>query len=221
MLTGALIATLPAGAVSPAGTEAIPVTIPDPRLDPAAAAEIQGLFDEVRQVLVSDEFRTNLIAVTQGLDLRLQPKGEMTTGSELARMLRGEQPGATYLPAVVRWRPSGGSETQRMKRPPHGPVIKVKNAARASWQSNDPVSRSCPINTAAHELTHTITRTPGQVDWTISDHGFSRAPETQHFASYLVGSVAQCTWLQRNGDLTGTVAACVAANGTRKFSPKC
>lgn len=207
-------------AADPPRTAQIPATMPDPRLGEAEAAEIQGLFDEARAVLASAEFEANLVATTRGLDLRLKPEGETISGAELARMVRGEHPGTTYLPALVRWRSLfWGTETEARDEPPFGPVIKVKGAVRGLWRSRDPLRRSCPINTAAHELTHTLTRTPGEIDWTIADKDYEDAPATQHFASYTVGSVAQCTWLQRRKELKVPVEACIEENGTRDYSP--
>jgi hypothetical protein len=198
----------------------VPPTHPDPRLTPEEAAEIQALFDEARRILMSPGFKSNLIAAAAGLDLRLEPNGAGVDPAELAQMLRSEHSRFSYVSTKVRWRDLfWGSETEPSERPPPAAVIKLKKSVRGSWRSEGALEKSCAINTAAHELTHTISETPGKVDFTIADGGYGGAAKKgQHFASYTVGSVAQCTWLQERRAMPGSLAECVRSHGTQGYT---
>lgn len=88
------------------------------------------------------------------------------------------------------------------------------------FQSQDIVERSCAINTAAHEYAHTISTMPVRYDAAFTDTNDRqelipnrRNPGTP-VASYLIGTVAQCTWLQDQGRVgAGGLQACVQTFG--------
>ena len=79
--------------------------------------------------------------------------------------------------------------------------------------------RSCTHNTLVHEWTHTFSMGDNH-NPVVVDTGPLGAPAssgTLPLASYTVGSVAQCTWLQQRGDIArdaGALKACVAKFGT-------
>ena len=94
-----------------------------------------------------------------------------------------------------------------------------------AFGAGDVVTRSCAINVAAHEYAHTISLTPvgyrvafsdtGEVQREIPDR---RNPGTP-VASYLIGAVAQCTWLEKQGRIgQADVPACVEVFGTAAFN---
>jgi hypothetical protein len=197
---------------------ASPQVTADPRLSRADADEIEALFALAAQVLASSEFAANLGETAANLDLRMAPDGASVTPGELAEMLRGDRPGIRYAPARVRWRQWGGSNTELDRGQP---VIGLKRSIRSLWRSSSARNRACAINSAAHELTHILTARPEGFEWLIADWGYQNTPRSQHFASYTVGSVAQCTWLNQQGGLAGTVGECVLRNGTRSYTPDC
>lgn len=109
---------------------------------------------------------------------------------------------------------------------PGGAVrIRIGRGVLADYRSIDLVERSCAINTMAHELTHAISRTPVIFSRAFQDtrRGDERIPgrrdPTSAVASYLIGSVAQCTWLQQQGRIThGGFSDCVRVFGARSFN---
>jgi len=80
------------------------------------------------------------------------------------------------------------------------------------WRSGTPIGRSCAVNSMAHELTHTIWNS-AEGSQVFVDRGHEDVPD-RPMVSYVVGSVAQCTMLERTGDLSGPFSACVAKWGT-------
>ncbi|MCR5880729.1 hypothetical protein [Phenylobacterium sp. J367] len=94
------------------------------------------------------------------------------------------------------------------------------------YRSMDPVERSCAINVAAHELSHTISTTPFFFTNAFTD---TRAHEPRivnrdagsvtPVGSYLIGAVAQCTWLEQQGRLRrGEFTGCLQVFGTRSMN---
>ncbi|HKR25401.1 MAG TPA: hypothetical protein VJS15_09095, partial [Allosphingosinicella sp.] len=141
---------------------AAPQVTPDPRLSPAKAGEIEALLAAAAQVLASTEFADNLAESAAGLDLRMEPEGAQAAPADLARMLRGDYPGVRYAPARARWRFFGGSNTVVDDGQP---LIQLKRGIRGLWRSPDPRRRACAINSAAHELSHTLTAYPDRFEW--------------------------------------------------------
>ena len=90
------------------------------------------------------------------------------------------------------------------------------------WLSTDMVRRSCAINTAAHELSHLISSdaTAFRFDTQpIRDDHAATWSNGKPIASYLVGTAAQCTWLQQNQYSPAVdFRACVQVFGTRAFN---
>ncbi|MDO8408607.1 MAG: hypothetical protein Q7S93_00870 [Phenylobacterium sp.] len=98
----------------------------------------------------------------------------------------------------------------------------------ADWSADDPVRRSCAINTLAHEIAHTISIspfvfTPAFTDTRLGERAIPRRGEGDSpVASYLIGSAAQCAWLRQQGRIVaGEVRACVEVFGTRGFNDRC
>jgi hypothetical protein len=99
----------------------------------------------------------------------------------------------------------------------------------ARWQSLDAVERSCAVNTIAHEMSHLISsQTPTYMmhltdsyaaSLTTRDRNGKEIQPPHAVASYLVGAVAQCTWLQENGYSPAVdLKACVQIFGHRTFN---
>lgn len=94
----------------------------------------------------------------------------------------------------------------------------------ARYRDRDLVERSCAINTMAHELAHTVSLTPllftAAIEDTRGDSEHIRGREGRSpVASYLVGAVAQCTWLENRGRIPSwAVLECVQVFGVRSFN---
>lgn len=94
-----------------------------------------------------------------------------------------------------------------------------------AFTGGDAVTRSCAINVAAHEYAHTISLTPMGYRPAFTDtNEVARAiPDRRHpgtpVASYLIGAVAQCTWLETQGRIgPDDVRACIEVFGTTGFN---
>lgn len=87
------------------------------------------------------------------------------------------------------------------------------------WLSQDLVEKSCAINTLAHEHSHTLSSHAQFYNMVFLDQDRRKAPTGVPAASYLIGTVAQCTWLQQQGRVKADgFKACVAVFGTRHFN---
>jgi hypothetical protein len=103
--------------------------------------------------------------------------------------------------------------------------VLITRGVLEAFGSSDVVARSCAINVAAHEYAHTISLTPvgyrvafadtNEIQREIANR---RSPGTP-VASYLIGAVAQCTWLEKQGRIgPADVGACVEVFGTAAFN---
>lgn len=95
-----------------------------------------------------------------------------------------------------------------------------------AWTARDPVMRSCAVNVAAHEYAHTISTSPIVYDAAFTDTRpgerriAGRDDREAPIASYLLGSIAQCVWLERQGRVRpGGLAACVEVFGVNSGNP--
>jgi hypothetical protein len=97
------------------------------------------------------------------------------------------------------------------------------------WQSLDAVERSCAINTVSHEMSHLVSNEPQLFMAHITDsHAATLTSKDKAgrainppnaVASYLVGAVAQCTWLQEHGYSPAVdLKTCVQVFGHRGFN---
>jgi hypothetical protein len=83
------------------------------------------------------------------------------------------------------------------------------------------VEKSCAINTLAHEISHTLSKQAGSNLQYILDEedGRPRPRAGEPFASYLTGTVAQCTYLQSKGRIKAAgFDSCVAVFGVARFN---
>jgi len=88
------------------------------------------------------------------------------------------------------------------------------------WRSTDLVERSCAINTMAHEISHTLSHDETQHLEYVLDTGDGSSAQAKPIASYFVGSLAQCSWLQDHDRVKKTNQAlqeCLATFGTIQF----
>lgn len=203
-------------------------------IDGASDAErgaASRLMEEARAVLTSSAFRANL----EGLDARYatiygRPSAQALSVGDVASVIALEPPGSRFAPAQVMVVDDNGSalgaagEGGTTGR--YSDVLITRGVLRA-FGATDVVTRSCAINVAAHEYAHTISLTPVgyHVAFTDTNETDREIADRQHpgtpVASYLVGAVAQCTWLERQGRIgRDEVAACVETFGVSAFNWK-
>jgi len=91
------------------------------------------------------------------------------------------------------------------------------------YLTGDTVEKSCAINTMAHEISHTLSISSSNLQSYFLDIPAGLAPAGVPSASYFVGTVAQCTYLQNKGRIDNTqFETCVKLFVSQPFpSVKC
>lgn len=108
-----------------------------------------------------------------------------------------------------------------------GAVVFVGAHVLDDFRSDDVVRKSCAVHTIAHELSHTISISKPGLRMAFEDTSWGEAEirgrngARTPVASYLVGSVAQCTYLRRAGRIPDWgVQDCVEVFGVRAFNSR-
>ena len=206
-------------------------------VDAASAEErvlIESLLTESYSVLRSPEFRANLLTLGARYPvIYARPDKQDASVADVAREVGVAPFGSRYAPVVVQ---VVGRNDRRDLMGIHASAGEGVGFGRYSemalgryfldqFRSADVVERSCAVNAAAHEYAHTITLTPVGFRNAFTDTLVSQSqiPDRQFpgtpVGSYLIGAVAQCTWLQRKGRIdTAGLAACVEVFGVSAFS---
>ena len=96
------------------------------------------------------------------------------------------------------------------------------SSAHPVWRRRPSISKACAINTLAHELTHTIVADPAHDNsrQLYTDDGYRSLTGPVRLVSYTLGSLAQCTYMQKNTLIPPTDAAfdeCMRTWGTHSF----
>ncbi|MEO1044609.1 MAG: hypothetical protein AAFX04_04135 [Pseudomonadota bacterium] len=172
------------------------------------APALQKLADETLRVLTSDQFLDNAMAMS-GQYPELFINGQLGYRSAAWTASNFQDPVGDYrfnaTPLML------GKKHAFTGYDRKGWRMEVPPATLAQWASEDVVERSCAINTIAHETSHTLVDEDGAI--VMIDEGadafYSRRKGTT--GSYVMGGLAQCTWLQLQGRVTeDEVPACVA-----------
>lgn len=187
------------------------------------------LLQEGYSVLRSTEFRAHLEALQSRYPvIYARPSDQETDPRRIAALIALERPGSRFAPAQVTIVDDNGAalgmagEGGASGR--YSDVL-ITRGVLGIFGSSDLVARSCAINVAAHEYAHTLSLTlmgyrvafsdTNEVRRAIRDR---RHPGTP-VASYLIGAVAQCTWLEKQGRIgPGDVRACIEVFGTAGFN---
>lgn len=96
-------------------------------------------------------------------------------------------------------------------------VLSIGRGHLARYRSSSDIVKSCAINSIAHEITHTLSRSRTVFLYAVRDTGPDNDEGRQGpMASYLVGSVAQCSHLRQSGRIAPEeVARCVQTFGVK------
>ena len=197
-------------------------------------ALVETLLTESYSVLRSPAFTRNLLSLGDRYPvIYTRPDKQDATVTDLARVVALEPLGSRYAPAMVELVGQiEGADPMRAHASAGEGVgfgrysdITIGRALLDQFRSSDQVERSCAINAVAHEYAHTITLTPVGFRHAFTDTrgDQSRIPDRRHpgtpVASYLIGAVAQCTWLQNNGRIDDSnIEACVEVFGVNAFN---
>lgn len=190
------------------------------------------LLTEAYAVLRSPQLQANLRALGRRYPAVYAHGGQQeATVEDLAGYIAGEKLGSRYVPVDVFLVGGDSRETAE-----HYEAVTSETSAGegrysdialggfvlARYRSDDLVEKSCAINVAAHEYSHTISRTPFVYQPAFTDTSdpaatqiTGRRDRSAPVASYLAGTLAQCTWLQIRGRISAAeVPACVEVFGT-------
>ena len=198
---------------------------------PTEEAQFNRLLEQAHATLLSDAFRSNLLALASdypSIFLRLESQGSRLVpvygaATDLVAMVRSEQnfrfvrsPAAlvghnNWFVAEV-W--SHGDDVS-------GSML-IGRGNLGNWTSANVVTQSCAVNSVAHEMTHLISSDASRFTTEtqpISDKGAGLNSGANPVASYLVGTAAQCTWLQQQNHIPAVdFRSCVKVFGHRGFN---
>lgn len=195
----------------------------------AQADEVGHLLTEAHTVLRSERFERNLRSLGQAYPVVYARKGlQDATPDDVADYVSLKTLGSRYAvvdafvltdaQAVDGMLASAGEGMPGLGR---FADLTLDAIVPRLFRSGDVVERSCAINAAAHEYGHTISILPVryQPAFTDTNERRTRIADRRHpgtpVASYLIGAVAQCTWLQDQGRVgDGGLRACVETFGT-------
>jgi hypothetical protein len=188
---------------------------------------LEALLDQAYGVLRSGAMQQNLSRLAGRYpEVYASPGRPAMPMSKVADIIVLRARGARYVPADVAlaetdelW--GGGVAGYASQGPGEGRYsdIVLSRHVLDAWRSGDLVERSCAINVAAHEYSHTISTLPFVYQTAFTDTGapgqrIGRRDRSLPVASYLLGTVAQCTWLQLHGRISPSeVPACVEVFG--------
>jgi hypothetical protein len=197
-------------------------------------AAFGALLAEAYGVLRSPRFRANLLTLKDRYPAIYARKSDQAADlGRVARIVALEQPGARFAPvhAVLVGGGDANDPMRELAMAGEGPGLgryagmEMGRAILDQYRSGDIVERSCAVNVAAHEYSHTITTTLMGFGNAFTDTraGEPRIAERRDpsspVASYLIGAVAQCTWLQMKGRIgPSALPACVETFGVRGFN---
>lgn len=197
---------------------------------------VSELASETHSVLRSPEFRRNLAALEKRHPTVFVRRGQRD--QPLPQVIEGVTGGwgtSRYPPVRIVLVGLDDPDAEDYQRagtgtPPLGVgsvPIRLGRGIVADYRNADLVTRSCAVNTLAHELTHAVSSTPVIFTRAFEDtrrgdeEVIGRRDPDSALASYLVGSVAQCTWLESKGRIQRwAVPDCVDVFGYRAFNWK-
>lgn len=198
----------------------------------AEADQMGQLLTDAHAVLRSEQFERNLRGLSAAYPVIYARKGvQDTTANEVADYVSLKKLGARYVVVdafVVGGQPIEGilaSAGEGMPGIGRFADLTLLSIVPRLFQSQDPVERSCAINATAHEYAHTISTMPVRYEAAFTDTNSrqtrisDRAHPGSPIASYLIGAVAQCTWLQDQGRIgPQDLRACIEVFGVNGFN---
>ena len=191
----------------------------------ASRPHVEGRHLDATQIVSSPEFLSVLLdaEVVYG-----QPDRDLMSGRQLAARYFG-----AYAPTEIRYPicygfKSGGGRTTAStglyyEKCGNGDALSALVTLRTITveRAASPVleAKACAVNTLTHEWAHALgTQRGAIIDSALVDTG-AGAPRGP-LASYVIGSIAQCVYLQRERKSPGfDIKGCIVAAGTHTFDP--
>ncbi len=188
----------------------------------------ESLLASTREVLQSRDFADNMYAAALAFGpVYLRSSDQTASGDDIVELIRSA-PAPRYLRPSI-WVVGRPHEVDKYRAETAADLwtasIWIGYGHVEEFASADVVSKSCAVNVMAHELTHTISTSSVAFAAAFSDSArddedpIERFDKASPVASYLVGSVAQCTYLQQRGRITKEgVIPCVRVFGVRSLN---
>lgn len=189
-------------------------------IDPADKEALTAWIDEALALFKSPDFETNYRRASLSFPQVFVSKTEdIIPSALLLKRLKTEDPHMTGLwwpktTVVLDGEPASHAQdrfgfgfkgSRKAVAGPHGDraktgQIEIGRLHLARYTEGDAVEKSCALNTLVHEISHTLSDTPGAYHMHILDSQRGVTPPRGIFeASYFIGVVAQCTYLETIG----------------------
>ncbi|MEM1133705.1 MAG: hypothetical protein AAGH53_12290 [Pseudomonadota bacterium] len=173
-----------------------------------SATALQQIADETLQVMTSNRFLENAIAMS-GQYPELFINGKLGYRSAAWTASNFQDPVGDYrfnaTPITL------GEKRAFTGYDRLGWRMQVPQETLTLWESEDVVERSCAIRIIAHETSHTLVDMDGSIVMVDDGADAFSSRRTGTTGSYVMAGLAQCTWLQNQGRIgEKEVPACVA-----------
>jgi hypothetical protein len=195
---------------------------------------------ETYEILNSDAFHDNLKSLSKSYPKIWLSKWEKyRTPEQLSKILKlqdPDKPQARWVPTALSlvgapdkdgtmdsgYRGNNEAYTGWTGYVEEGKSVVAMRIGRVHYDryiQGDQVEKSCAINTLAHEVSHTLSHAPTQhLEYFIDTGGGKPEKPGEPYASYLLGSLAQCTYLQNKGRIKAEeLQACLVTFGVDQF----
>jgi hypothetical protein len=192
-------------------------------------------------VLKSDGFHNNLKSLSKPYpQIWLSKYERYRTVQQLSDILKlrdTTKPGARYVPTALAligapdksassWDGYNGNKdafTGYTGYREGGKSVGAMHIGRVHYDrylNGNVVERSCAINTLAHEISHTLSwHATDYLEYFLDTDDASPDKPGEPVASYFIGSLAQCTYLQSQGRIKADeLEACLATFGIDRFN---
>lgn len=191
---------------------------------PENRAALQSWIDESVALFTSTAFEANLAKVAQSYpkvyisgDRDVIPTDKLIdllhlrdiTAPNLwwpeTYVILTDDPAGRFIPPASEFgfhlaRNAGAGPNSREPFPQKTGEIELGHLHFARYTRGDQMERACAMNTMVHEISHSLSDKPDRFWMHILDTGDDdNAPDGTFEASYLLGTVAQCTWLEGEG----------------------
>lgn len=207
------------------------------------AETVERWLAQTRQILASDRFHENLRALQAVYpNIWLSQWERYRTAEQLSQILRlqdPQKPGAWWVPTALAligahgrdpsWDSGYGNDgnsdaltgwTGYQEDGVAAGAMRIGRVHYDRYANGNQVERSCAVNTLAHEISHTLSHRAGlYLEYFLDTGGSGPDRPGVPYASYLIGSLAQCTFLQNEGRIqAGQVSACLVTFGVDRFN---
>ena len=202
--------------------------------DASEEATATALLREAREVLGSPRFQRNLLALEPAYPVIYATAGSQAMPlAKAARLVAADEWNVRYAPLSVEIVGESEAGETDLEAASAGQAfldgvyadMSIGRPVLGLYRSDDQVARSCAINVGAHELAHTLSTTPFVFTYAFTDTQAGqtviagRADLSTPVGSYLIGAVAQCTWLEAKGRLGAEgVGGCVKVFGVKAMN---